>query len=395
MGYYNSSEPKKKSKGNFVSGFAGVLAGALLAGVVLPGFTDTEEEPAIETRQVENVSSVENVSTVTTTDVTDIVDATSEAVVGVSNLQAARQNPFSQSPSGEPQEAGAGSGVVYKIDGDSAYIVTNNHVVEGADQVAVTLTDGTELDAEVLGTDVWTDLAVLKTASSGIEAVAEFGDSSVLKAGEPVIAIGNPLGLQFSGSVTTGVISGTERSIPIDINNDGTEDWQAEVLQTDAAINPGNSGGALINSAGQLIGINSMKIARDSVEGIGLAIPINSAIPIIEDLEAKGEVERPTLGVSIMDLQSVPVQIQQNELNLPAEVKEGVIVSSVAEGSGAETAGLQRADVIVGMGEDDITSVLELRQYLYTKAEVGDTITIKYYRESELMEAQVVLAEGL
>lgn len=261
--------------------------------------------------------------------------------------------------------------------------------------MAVTLTDGTELDAEVLGTDVWTDLAVLKTASSGIEAVAEFGDSSVLKAGEPVIAIGNPLGLQFSGSVTTGVISGTERSIPIDINNDGTEDWQAEVLQTDAAINPGNSGGALINSAGQLIGINSMKIARDSVEGIGLAIPINSAIPIIEDLEAKGEVERPTLGVSIMDLQSVPVQIQQNELNLPAEVKEGVIVSSVAEGSGAETAGLQRADVIVGMGEDDITSVLELRQYLYTKAEVGDTITIKYYRESELMEAQVVLAEGL
>ncbi|WP_203331997.1 S1C family serine protease [Planococcus beigongshangi] len=395
MGYYNSSEPKKKSKGNFVSGFAGVLAGALLAGVVLPGFTDTEEESAIETRQVENVSSVKNVSTVTTTDVTDIVDATSEAVVGVSNLQAARQNPFSQSTSGEPQEAGAGSGVVYKIDGDSAYIVTNNHVVEGADQVAVTLTDGTELDAEVLGTDVWTDLAVLKTASSGIEAVAEFGDSSVLKAGEPVIAIGNPLGLQFSGSVTTGVISGTERSIPIDINNDGTEDWQAEVLQTDAAINPGNSGGALINSAGQLIGINSMKIARDSVEGIGLAIPINSAIPIIEDLEAKGEVERPTLGVSIMDLQSVPVQIQQNELNLPAEVKEGVIVSSVAEGSGAETAGLQRADVIVGMGEDDITSVLELRQYLYTKAEVGDTITIKYYRESELMEAQVVLAEGL
>lgn len=395
MGYYNSTEPKRKLKGNFASGFAGVLAGAVLAGVVLTGFTDLEEDFAVETRQVENVSGVENVSTVVTTDVTKIVDATSAAVVGVTNLQAAQQNPFMQNTGGEPQEAGVGSGVIYKIEGDSAYIVTNNHVVEGADQVAVTLNDGTELEAEVLGTDVWTDLAVLKTASDNIEAVAKFGDSSVLKAGEPVIAIGNPLGLQFSGSVTTGVISGTERSIPIDINKDGTEDWQAEVLQTDAAINPGNSGGALINSAGQLIGINSMKIAQDAVEGIGLAIPINSAIPIIEDLETKGEVERPTLGVSIMDLQNVPVQIQQDQLKLPAEVKEGVIVSAVTEGSGAETAGLQQSDVIVGMGEDEITSVLELRQYLYTKAEVGDSITIQFYRGSELMEVQVELTEGL
>lgn len=395
MGYYNSTEPKKKHRGNFVSGFAGVLAGAVLAGVVLPGFTDLEEDFAFETQQVENVSGVENVSTVVTTDVTEIVEATSAAVVGVTNLQqAAQQNPFMQNTGGEPQEAGVGSGVIYKIEGESAYIVTNNHVVEGADQVTVTLNDGTELEAEVLGTDVWTDLAVLKTASDNIEAVAKFGDSSVLKAGEPVIAIGNPLGLQFSGSVTTGVISGTERSIPIDINKDGTEDWQAEVLQTDAAINPGNSGGALINSAGQLIGINSMKIAQDAVEGIGLAIPINSAIPIIQDLETKGEVERPTLGVSIMDLQNVPVQIQQ-QLKLPADVKEGVIVSSVTEGSGAETAGLQQSDVIVGMGEDDITSVLELRQYLYTKAEVGDSITIHFYRGSELMEAQVELTEGL
>lgn len=395
MGYYNSPEPKKKNRGNFVSGFTGILAGAVLAGVVLPGFTDTEEGINLETQQVENVSGVESVSTVVSTDVTEIVEETSPAVVGVSNLQTAQQNPFAQSTNGEPQEAGAGSGVVYKIEGDTAYIVTNNHVVEGADHVKVTLNDGTELDAEVLGTDVWTDLAVLKTASDNIEAVAEFGDSSVLKAGEPVIAIGNPLGLQFSGSVTTGVISGTERSIPIDINKDGTEDWQAEVLQTDAAINPGNSGGALINSAGQLIGINSMKIAQASVEGIGLAIPINSAIPIIEDLETKGEVERPTLGVSILDLQSVPAPVKQGELNVPAELDKGVVVSSVAEGSAADAAGLQQGDVIVGLGEDEITSVLELRQYLYTKADVGNALKIEFYRGAELMEAEVTLTESL
>ncbi|WP_282019254.1 S1C family serine protease [Planomicrobium okeanokoites] len=397
MGYYNSTEPKRRNRGNFASGFTGILAGAVLAGVVLPGFTDIEQGIGTgeDTQQVENVSGVENVSSIVTSDVTEVVDATSAAVVGVTNLQSAQQNPFTQNNGGEPQEAGAGSGVIYKKEGDSAYIVTNNHVVEGAEQVKVTLSDGTEIDAEVLGTDIWTDLAVLKTDSAEIKDVAEFGDSSVLKAGEPVIAIGNPLGLQFSGSVTTGVISGTERSIPIDINKDGTEDWQAEVLQTDAAINPGNSGGALINSQGQLIGINSMKIAQASVEGIGLAIPINSAIPIIEDLETKGEVERPALGVSILDLQNVPAPIRQNELNLPAELEKGVVVESVAKGSGAEAAGLQQSDVIVGMGGDDITSVLELRQYLYTKAEVGDTLDIKFYRGSELMEAKVDLTEGI
>ncbi|PKH11550.1 MULTISPECIES: S1C family serine protease [Planomicrobium] len=397
MGYYNSTEPKRRNRGNFASGFTGILAGAVLAGVVLPGFTDIEQGIGIgeDTQEVENVSGVENVSSIVTSDVTEVVDATSAAVVGVTNLQSAQQNPFTQNNGGEPQEAGAGSGVIYKKEGDSAYIVTNNHVVEGAEQVKVTLSDGTEIDAEVLGTDIWTDLAVLKTDSAEIKDVAEFGDSSVLKAGEPVIAIGNPLGLQFSGSVTTGVISGTERSIPIDINKDGTEDWQAEVLQTDAAINPGNSGGALINSQGQLIGINSMKIAQASVEGIGLAIPINSAIPIIEDLETKGEVERPALGVSILDLQNVPAPIRQNELNLPAELEKGVVVESVAKGSGAEAAGLQQSDVIVGMGGDDITSVLELRQYLYTKAEVGDTLDIKFYRGSELMEAKVDLTEGI
>lgn len=395
MGYYNSTEPKRTNKGNFASGFAGILAGAVLAGVVLPGFTDTEQGIGEETQQVENISGVENVSSVFTSDVTEVVDATSAAVVGVTNLQSGQQSQFSQSSSGEPQAAGAGSGVIYKKEGDAAYIVTNNHVVEGAEQVTVTLSDGTEIAAEVLGTDIWTDLAVLKTAAAEIEAVAEFGDSSVLKAGEPVIAIGNPLGLQFSGSVTTGVISGTERSIPIDINKDGTEDWQAEVLQTDAAINPGNSGGALINSQGQLIGINSMKIAQDAVEGIGLAIPINSAIPVIEDLETKGEVERPALGVSILDLESVPAPMRESELKLPADVEEGVVVEGVAEGSGAETAGLQQGDVIVEMGGDQISSVLELRQYLYTKVEVGDTLQIKFYRGAELMEAEVQLTEGM
>lgn len=397
MGYYNSSEPKKKRTGNFISSFTGLIAGALLVGVVLPGFTDTEVATGEgnETRTVETASGVQNVSTVVTTDVTETVEETSDAVVGVTNMQTAQQNPFMPATDTEAKEAGVGSGVIYKKDGDFAYIVTNNHVVEGAEDVLVTLADGTEIDAEVLGMDVWTDLAVLKVAADSIETVAEFGDSSVLKAGEPVIAIGNPLGLQFSGSVTTGVISGTERLIPIDINEDGKEDWQSEVLQTDAAINPGNSGGALINSQGQVIGINSMKIAQDAVEGIGLAIPINSAIPIIEDLESGGEVERPSIGVSILDLSDVPQQQRQSELQLPQDVTSGIVVGSVAEGSGAEKAGLQQYDVIVDMDGQAMASVQELRQYLYNETEIGDTLEVKAYRNGKIMKFDVELTESL
>ncbi|TWT27438.1 S1C family serine protease [Planomicrobium sp. CPCC 101110] len=396
MGYYNTPEPKTKQKGYFASSFTGLIAGALLVGVVLPGFTDSDA--AVQentTAAVESASNIQNVSSVVTTDVTKIVDKNSAAVVGVTNMQTAAQNPFAPSAQTESQEAGTGSGVIYKQEGGSAYIVTNNHVVDGAEEVKVTLSDGTELEAEVLGADIWTDLAVLKVAGDSITAVAEFGDSSVLKPGEPVVAIGNPLGLQFSGSVTTGVVSGTERAVPIDINEDGTEDWESEVIQTDAAINPGNSGGALINSQGQVIGINSMKIAQDAVEGIGLAIPINAAVPIIEDLEKNGEVERPSMGVSIIDLMEVPAQSRQNQLNLPEDIEGGIVVQSVSPGSGAENAGLQAYDVIVEMDGEAINTVLDLRQYLYNETKVGDTVAVKIYRNGKTENLEVELAESL
>lgn len=397
MGYYNSSEPKRNKKGYFASSFTGLIAGALLVGVILPGVTDAEPGSAEPASTAEGVSGLQTNSTVVTSDVTKIVEETSDAVVGVSNLQAAQQNPFASQTSedAESQEAGVGSGVIYKKDGNMAYIVTNNHVVEGAEEVMVTLSDGTELDAKVLGTDIWTDLAVLEVPGDSISTVAEFGDSSVLQAGEPVIAIGNPLGLQFSGSVTTGVISGTERLVPIDVNQDGTEDWQSEVLQTDAAISPGNSGGALINAEGQLIGINSMKIAQDAVEGIGLAIPVNTAIPIISDLETEGAVDRPSMGVAILDLAEVPAQYRSSQLNLPAEVKGGIVVESVVEDSGAAAAGMEDFDVIVEMDGEPVNSVLELRQYLYNETEVGDTLKVKAYRNGELKSFELKLTESI
>lgn len=395
MGYYNSSEPKKKRSGYFASSFMGLIAGALLMGVVLPEFTDVDLTSDNGAVIAETASGVQGSTNIVTTDITETVEKTSGAVVGVTNLQTAQQSPFMPTAESGTQKAGAGSGVIYKKTGDWAYIVTNNHVVEGAEKVTVTLADETELDAEVLGTDVWTDLAVLKVPSEQIKTVIEFGDSSVLKAGEPAIAIGNPLGLQFSGSVTTGVISGTERLVPIDINKDGTEDWQAEVLQTDAAINPGNSGGALINIQGQLIGINSMKIAQDAVEGIGLAIPINSAIPVIEDLESKGAVERPSMGVSILDLSEVPQQARQSELQLPEEVEGGIVVNEVSPSSSADKAGLQQFDVIVEMDGKPVASIQELRQHLYNETEVGDRLKVKAYRNGKLLDFEIELNESL
>ncbi|AQQ54440.1 S1C family serine protease [Planococcus lenghuensis] len=396
MGYYDQSQVRRKRGGRggyFASSLSGVLAGALLIGVVVPGVTD--EQPAVTAvAPVESASNVAGAASNTVTDVSSVVEQTSPAIVGVTNLQTAPGNAFMQTSS-ELQAAGTGSGVVYKKTGDYSYIVTNHHVVANAEEVKITLSDGTEIDGKLLGSDALTDLAVVQVKSEAVETVAEIGDSSTLKAGEPVIAIGNPLGLQFSNSVTTGVVSGTDRSIAVDVNKDGSEDWQAQVIQTDAAINPGNSGGALLNNAGELVGINSMKIATAAVEGMGLAIPINEALPIIEDLEDQGEVQRPSLGVTIMDLANVQPAVQERDLNLPEGVEEGVVLESIQPGSAADAAGLQPLDVIIGFNGKDIPSSLELRQYLYTEAAIGDTLDVEIVRDGQVQTVKLVLTETL
>ena len=325
------------------------------------------------------------------TNVTDIVEKVADSVVGVTNLQRVRDI---WSSSEMTKETGYGSGVIYKKQGDKAYIVTNQHVVEGAEELEITFDDGTKAEGRLIGSDIWTDLAVIEIDAVGVKAVAEFGDSDALKRGETVITIGNPLGLGFSGSVTVGVVSGKDRSIPIDFDEDGRVDWYADVLQTDAAINPGNSGGALMNLAGQFIGINSMKISQETVEGIGLAIPINLAIPIIEKLEKYGEVHRPTMGVTLLDLSSIPAQQQRNFLDIPPAVTEGVVVNEVIKNSPAHLAGVQQYDVIVEMDGEKIDDMVSLRKHLYNAKEIGDTLIMKVYRGSQLLEIEMVLKDG-
>jgi len=393
LGYYDEGRTgrnKRSGKGGyFLSGLAGVVIGAGLVVGTLPSIVDYQNrENGVSVSENEPTRNAEQVSLDVTTDVTQAVEKAKDAVVGITNIQASMN--FFGGESGT-QEAGSGSGVIYKKNGDTAFVVTNYHVIEGAQQLEVTLADGTKEPAELLGGDVWTDLAVLTIKGANVKKIAEFGDSAALKIGEPVIAIGNPLGLEFSGSVTQGVVSGLERAIPVDLNGDMVNDWQAEVLQTDAAINPGNSGGALVNIAGQVIGINSMKIAESAVEGIGLSIPIDTALPIIKDLESFGEVKRPAMGVTLQNVNELPSYHQQETLKLPKNVKDGVIIEQVLTNSPAATAGLREYDVITALDGKPVQDVIALRKYMYNNKKEGDSVNVTYYRDGKQKETKMTL----
>jgi serine protease Do len=283
---------------------------------------------------------------------------------------------------------GIGSGVIFQKSGDKARILTNNHVVDGASSFEIVLSTGEKRKGTLIGKDYITDLAVLEMDGSGIKNVAEFGDSDTLKAGESVIALGNPLGLGSSPTVTGGIISSPKRTIPVSLSGDGDYDWQMDVIQTDAAINQGNSGGALVNMDGKVVGINTMKIADIGVEGLGFAIPINSAEPVIDSLIKYHKVKRPQLGVSLVDLTSFK---GTEVLKLPADVKAGVIV---LETSGpAKDAGMKSQDVIVELDGKAIGSAFELRKYLYDHKKIGDKLTITYYRSGKKATATATLIE--
>ncbi|WP_121641101.1 S1C family serine protease [Virgibacillus sp. Bac330] len=403
MGYYDEHYPpkrRKKKSGWLVPLLLGAILGVLLVTVALPVLVDTgilnnaeqqkNEQSHANDSGNERSGPKEVVNVDVSSQITEVINQVAPAVVGVINIQS--QMDFWQQQE-ENSQAGEGSGVIYKKADGNAFVVTNHHVVEGADTVEVVLSDDTHVEADLVGTDLFSDLAVLKMDGDQVEQVIEMGSSANVKTGEPAIAIGNPLGLMFSGSVTQGVISGTERTIPQDFNQDGRADWQAEVIQTDAAINPGNSGGALINIRGQLIGINSMKINQTAVEGLGFAIPIDYALPIIEELETEGKVTRPYLGVEIYSLEEVPQTEWDSTLGLPDNIKGGVYVWSVEPLSPADRAGLKRLDVITELDGKNVMNMIDLRKVLYQEKEVGDEIAVTYYRDGKKRETTIQLGE--
>lgn len=311
-----------------------------------------------------------------TQNLSDIIAKASPSVVGVVNYG---QHPFQQ----QTVEQGVGSGVIYKIDGDKTYIVTNNHVIEQAMNIEVSLHDGERVPAKLIGTDVFTDLAVLEIATiDGMEPLP-FGKTTQLQMGQDVIAIGNPLGLNLSSTVTKGIISGLDRTVPVETSQGN---WELNVLQTDAAINPGNSGGALLNLQGEVIGINTLKIASEKVEGLGFAIPSEEVQTVVDELLENGEIKRPMLGVRVIDLSQYanPYAALQGR-----EVMTGLSVDSVEPDSIAQKAGMQRGDIIKKLNDVEIESMYDLRKFLYRDVKEGDVVTATVLRNEKPIQLQL------
>lgn len=340
---------------------------------------------------------------------TKAYDSTKDAVVSVINKQEVQpsnqgimgmfggqtsgdsSNSDNSQSSGKLQTASEGSGVIYKKSGNSAYIVTNNHVVKASNALQVILSNGRKVNASLVGSDSATDLAVLKINSANVKTVAEFGNSNSIAAGQDVLAIGSPMGSEYANTVTKGIISAKSRTL-----KSGTDGTLTSVIQTDAAINSGNSGGPLINMAGQVIGINSMKLAGSSdgssVEGMGFAIPSNEVVKIINQLIKDGKISRPSLGISMIDLSRVTTDQQQSVLKLPSNITKGVVIMDVQSGSNAQTAGLEQYDVITKLGDTKITNTSSLKSALY-KYKVGDTTKVTYYRDGQSHTATLKLAK--
>ena len=318
---------------------------------------------------------------------TQAVNKVKDAVVSIITYSSnSRQSSVfnaddTNSDSDNQQIASEGSGVIYKKDDKDAYLVTNTHVINGASKVDIRLADGTKVPGEIVGSDTFSDIAVVKISSEKVTTVAEFGDSSQLSVGETAIAIGSPLGSEYANTVTQGIISSLNRNVSLK-----SEDGQAistKAIQTDTAINPGNSGGPLVNIQGQVIGITSSKIASNggtSVEGLGFAIPSNDAQNIIKQLESNGKVTRPALGIQMVNLSNVGAS-DLRKLNIPSGLTSGVVVRSVQNNMPAN-GHLQKYDVITKVDDKEIASSTDLQHALYNHA-IGDTIKVTYYRNGK------------
>ncbi|MFH4936068.1 trypsin-like peptidase domain-containing protein [Staphylococcus cohnii] len=315
--------------------------------------------------------------------VNQMITDVSPAIVGVINMQKAQNlDDLLKGKSAKSEEAGVGSGVIYQKNNGSAYIVTNNHVIDGASEIKVQLHNSKQVDAKLIGKDALTDIAVLKIDDTKGTKAIDFANSSKVKTGDSVFAMGNPLGLEFANSVTSGIISASERTIDTQTSAGANK---VNVLQTDAAINPGNSGGALVDLNGNLVGINSMKIANEQVEGIGFAIPSNEVKVTIKELVKNGKIDRPSIGIGLLNLSEIPDEYKKQ---LNTDRKQGVYVAKVYADSG-----LKEGDIITKIDDEKVKEDTELRSYLYEHKKPGDSVNLTIERKGKTQSIDVKLTE--
>lgn len=378
----------------FVVGFLGGIGGYYFASSTLTQGNSTSNQA--------NTTSVSNVQYSNETSTTKAVEKVQDAVVSVINYQTQSSNSLSSifgniESSDELAVAGEGSGVIYKKDGDTAYIVTNNHVISGAEKIDILLASGEKLSGELVGADTYSDIAVIKIAADKVTTIAEFANSDTIKVGETAIAIGSPLGSVYANTVTQGIISSLSRTV-----TSQTEDGQTistNAIQTDAAINPGNSGGPLINIQGQVIGINSSKITSSSVsssgvaiEGMGFSIPSNDVVQIINQLETNGKVTRPALGVQMVNLTDLSTSQLEKAGLANTDLTSGVLIVSTQPGLPADGK-FEPYDVIIEIDGETIENKSDLQSELY-KHQIGDTITVTYYRNNKKMTVDIKLTHS-
>lgn len=375
MGKHNKRKVTVNTNGLFKIVITLLVVASLGMNVFL--FTKVNKSSSSGSSSNKNAT-VENVNYDVKSSTTDVIEKVNSSVVGV--LVYANGTA-----------SGSGSGVVYRVDGKTAYIITNAHVVSGATDVQVVFSNKESVNATIVGSDTYSDIAVLKLTADFDMTAIKCGDSSLLDQGETVLAIGSPLGIEYAGTVTQGIVSGIDRTVSVDLNDDGQEDWDMNVIQTDAAINPGNSGGALVNMAGELVGITSMKLSNTSVEGMGFALPINDVITSVEQIIENGKVTRPQIGISGVSLSGYSsYQLRYYRIN--TNLTDGIYVSRVTSVGAASKAGIQEGDIIVKFDGKEVTTYKSFLTELYSK-EPGDKVSVVVNRNGTEKTIEVTLGE--
>lgn len=377
----------------FLIGFVGGIVGYFV------GFLLQMTNPITSTNVNKQETTVSPVQYNNETSTTEAVKLVQEAVVSVLNYQtlSGTNSLFGGEGSDELAVAGEGSGVIYKKNDDTAFLVTNTHVIAGAEKIEIQLASGEKVEGKLVGSDTYSDIAVVEIAADKVTTVAEFADSDNLNVGETAIAIGSPLGSVYANSVTQGIVSSLSRTVTSEAEDGQTISTNA--IQTDTAINPGNSGGPLINIQGQVIGITSSKITSISaastdvaVEGMGFAIPSNDVVAIINQLETKGKVIRPALGVRTIDVAELSTS-QRSTIGLKdSNLTSGVVVVSTQSGLPADGK-LEKYDIITAISGETIETKSDLQSILY-KHNIGDTIKVTVYRDGKEQQVEITLTHS-
>lgn len=364
---------KKMNKVLYV--ILGMVIGILIVGLVYK-YTDLFKGPASTNNVIKNYSGK------------TIVEKNSLA----SSVEKAKDSVVMIEGYSGNDEKSTGTGFVYKTDDKYAYIMTNEHVIDECTKIVLVMSDDSEVEGKVLGSDEYLDLAVIRVDKNKIKGVAVIGTSEKSKVGDTIFTIGTPMGYEYRGTVTSGILSGKDRMVSVSVGNSETSDYVMKVLQIDAAVNPGNSGGPLLNTNGEVIGIVSMKLVDQEIEGMGFAIPIEYAMSHIENLEQGKEIEWPVLGISMLNVTDT-TYLYREGVDITDGTSEGVVVISVSKDSGASKSDLQKGDIITALNGEKVKNIAYLRYELY-KYKPGDTIEITYMRNKKEAKTKVTLQKS-